>query len=214
MRETELYPPLKSYLEKQGYTVKSEITGADIVAVRGDEPPVIVEMKTAFSLGLFHQGVKRQALSEAVYLAVPKSGTKAFKNNVGLARRLGLGVLSVRLRDGCVQAVCDPGPFVPRMSKVKTGRLLREFHRREGDPNVGGHRGGIVTAYRQDSIKVARYLCENGPEKGAIVATECGVPTATRIMAADHYGWFERVSRGVYQVTPKGREGCGGPKPE
>ena len=38
------------------------------------------------------------------------------------------------------------------------------------------------------------------------MAGETGVPTATRIMAADHYGWFERVEVGIYQVTPKGLE--------
>jgi hypothetical protein len=25
-------------------------------------------------------------------------------------------------------------------------------------------------------------------------------------MADDHYGWFERVERGIYTVTPKGLE--------
>lgn len=208
MRETDLYPALKSYLENQGYMVKSEITGADIVALRGDEPPVIVEMKTGFSLTLFHQGVERQAITDHVYLAVPKSSTKAFRRNVGLARRLSLGVLTVRLRDGLVEALCDPGPFQPRRSKAKTGRLLREFQRRDGDPNTGGGRGGIVTAYRQDSLKIAQYLADHGPQKGAQVAQGTQVPTATRIMAADHYGWFDRVSRGVYAVTPAGRAAC------
>ena len=35
MPETDLYPPLKSFLEKQGYTVKAEVGAADIVALRG-----------------------------------------------------------------------------------------------------------------------------------------------------------------------------------
>lgn len=205
MRETDLYPAVKTFLESQGYTVKSEITGADVVALRNDEPPVIVEMKTGFSLTLFHQGIERQKLTESVYLAVPKStATKAFRRNVALARRLGLGVLTVRLRDCYVEEICDPGPFQPRRSPTKTGRLLREFQRREGDPNLGGGRGGIVTAYRQDSVKIAHYLIENGPQKGATVAQATAVPTATRIMAADHYGWFERVSRGVYGLSDTG----------
>ncbi len=25
-------------------------------------------------------------------------------------------------------------------------------------------------------------------------------------MSDDHYGWFERESRGIYSVTPKGQE--------
>jgi hypothetical protein len=74
-RETDLYPPLKGYPEGQGYAVKSEIGAADIVACRGDEEPVIVEMKLGFSLSLFHQAVARQALTNLVYVAV-LHGTK------------------------------------------------------------------------------------------------------------------------------------------
>ena len=28
-------------------------------------------------------------------------------------------------------------------------------------------------------------------------------------MRDDHYGWFERVERGVYALTPAGQEGLG-----
>ncbi|MGB0660192.1 MAG: DUF2161 domain-containing phosphodiesterase [Mangrovicoccus sp.] len=208
-RETDLYPPLKAFLQGQGYEVKSEITGADIVGLRGAEPPVIIEMKTGFSLTLFHQAIDRLALSDHVYLAVPRGSGRRFqsalKENVKLARRLGLGLLLVRLSDGHVEPVCDPGPYAPRPAKKRQARLLREFARREGDPNSGGHRGKIITAYRQDCDKIAAYLAQSGPQKGAQVAQATGIAAATRIMAADHYGWFERVSRGVYQLTPKGR---------
>lgn len=60
MRETELYPPIKSFLEGQGYEVKSEIGAVDVVALRGGEAPVVVEMKTGFALTLFHQCIARQ----------------------------------------------------------------------------------------------------------------------------------------------------------
>ncbi len=56
IRETDLYPPVKAFLQAQGYEVKAEIAEADVVGVRGDEPPVIVELKTGFSLSLVHQG--------------------------------------------------------------------------------------------------------------------------------------------------------------
>ena len=45
MPEADLYPPIKAFLEAQGYAVKGEIGPCDIVAVRGDEPPVVVELK-------------------------------------------------------------------------------------------------------------------------------------------------------------------------
>ncbi|WP_397333834.1 DUF2161 family putative PD-(D/E)XK-type phosphodiesterase [Ornithinimicrobium sp. INDO-MA30-4] len=44
---------------------------------------------------------------------------------------------------------------------------MREFARREGDPNLGGSasRGGTVTAYRQDADRLRVYLLEHGPTK-------------------------------------------------
>ncbi len=210
-RETELYAPVKAFLESQGYVVKAEVGGADVVACRGDEDPLIVEMKTGFTLALVHQGIARQAVTDWVYLAVPQpagaGARKAVQANVALCRRLGLGLLSVRLRDGHVEPLVDPGPYAPRKSAVRRGRLLREFARREGDPNTGGaHRAKIVTAYRQDALRCAAQLAA-GPARGAEVASATGVARATRIMADDHYGWFERVARGVYALTPAGQAG-------
>lgn len=210
-RETELYPPVKAFLEGQGYVVKAEVGGADVVACRGDEDPVIVELKTGFSLALVHQGIARQAVTDWVYLAVPRpagaGARKGMQANVALCRRLGLGLLTVRLQDGHVEPLVDPGPYAPRKSAVRRGRLLREFARREGDPNTGGaHRAKIVTAYRQDALRCAAQLSA-GPARGAEVAAATGVTRATRIMADDHYGWFERVARGVYALTPAGAAG-------
>lgn len=207
--ETDLYAPVKSWLEQAGYEVKAEVGPADVVALRDDEAPVIVELKAGFSLTLLQQAVARQAITDVVYVAVPrwagKAGWRAFKGNINLCKRLGLGVLSVRLKDGFVQVHTDPAPFQPRKSKVKTARLLSEFARREGDPNTGGTNGKIVTAYRQDAEKLAAYLGKEGPTKGAVLAKATGVSTATRMMAINHYGWFERVERGVYDLTPSGR---------
>jgi hypothetical protein len=210
-RETDLYPPVKAFLEDQGYVVKSEVGPADVMALRGAEPPVIVELKTGFSLTLFHQCLARLAVAEDVYMAVPrqtgKRFLKALKDNTALARRLGLGLITVRLSDGLVEVHCDPGPYAPRKSARKSGRLLREFARRQGDPNDGGQtRAGLVTAYRQDALKLAVYLFEAGASKGAMVARETGVTPATRMMRDNYYGWFEKVDKGIYGLTPTGAE--------
>ena len=121
--ETDLYLPVKAFLEARGYSVKGEIGAADVVAVRADEDPVIVELKLGFSLQLLQQAVARQSISDFVYVAIPrwkgKPGWRAFKGNVGLCKRLGVGVLSVRMDDGHVQAHCDPLPFTPRKSRKR-----------------------------------------------------------------------------------------------
>ena len=142
IRETDLYQPVKSYLEQQGYEVKGEVGAADIVASREDDDPVIVELKVGFSLTLFHQAIARQGVTEAVYIAVPHSGSRQFqkslKSNLSLCRRLGLGLITVRLKDGFVTPHLDPAPYKPRQMKPRKARLLREFSRRVGDPNEGG----------------------------------------------------------------------------
>ncbi|MBT9382931.1 DUF2161 domain-containing phosphodiesterase [Pseudooceanicola sp. CBS1P-1] len=208
LKETDLYAPVKAYLEGQGYAVKAEVAGADVMAMRGDDPdPVIVEMKTAMSLQLIQQGIDRLGVTDFVYLAVPAvKGRKTLARHVALCRRLGLGLLTVRLRDGYVEAQCDPGPYAPRKVKARQGRLLREFSKRQGDPNTGGSRAGIVTAYRQDALRCAAHLALAGACRGAEVARAAAVPRATQIMRDDHYGWFERVEKGVYALRPEGRD--------
>lgn len=203
MRETELYAPVKTFLERQGYTVKSEIDGCDVVALRGDEPPVVVELKRAVSLKLLLQGVDRQAMTDAVYLAVAPPKRRDLSDVKGLCRRLGLGLLLVGPR--AVEAALDPAPYKPRKDARRTGMMLREFHRRVGDPNEGGaaRRAPTMTAYRQDALRCLRHLAQ-GAASPARLKRETGVERAGAILRDDHYGWFQRVERGVYALTPKG----------
>ena len=210
-RETDLYEPIKQFLQGQGYEFKGEIGKVEVDACRGDEAPVLVELKTTFSLSLFHQAVERLSVSDTVYMAVPHKPGKVFassvKRNAALCRRLGIGLITVRLRDGLVQVHVDPGSYRPRVSNPKKARLLKEFAKRVGDPNSGGAtRQGLITAYRQDALRCLVHLDRNGPTKAALVASETQVETARRIMADDHYGWFERVKTGIYGITPKGRD--------
>ncbi|MFT4716831.1 MAG: hypothetical protein ACI932_002019 [Paracoccaceae bacterium] len=208
MRETDLYAPIKNYLETQGYVVKAEITDCDLVAQRGEEATVIVELKLNLSLALLLQGVNRQAMTDWVYVAVPRGKSARWKGQVRdavkLCRRLGLGLISVSTR-GVVEVHADPGSYRPRKSAKRKTALLREFSRRVGDPNMGGQVGRpIVTAYRQDALRIATGLREMGPSRPAVLAKICDVPKAGTILLNDHYGWFQKVSRGVYELHPNG----------
>ena len=210
MQETELYAPIKTFLEGQGYTVKAEIGAADVVAFRDGEDPVVIELKTGFSLSLVHQAIARQSITDTVYIAVPRRRGRRFltalKQMKSLCRRLGLGLITVRMKDDHLEVHCDPAPYAPRKLKRRQSALLREFARRDGDPNTGGAtRQGLVTAYRQDALRCASHLAASGPSKGAVVAKETGVEKATRLMANNHYGWFQRVATGIYDITDKGR---------
>ncbi|WP_298680168.1 DUF2161 domain-containing phosphodiesterase [uncultured Lentibacter sp.] len=214
IKETALYPPVKAYLQALGYEVKGEVGAADVVACRGQEPPLIVELKLGFSLQLFHQAVARQRVTDSVYVAVPRwtgrAGWKAFKANVGLCKRLALGVLSVDVHSGSVQAHSDPAVFQPRKMAAKKAALMREFAARDGDPNLGGmSRETIVTAYRQAAEKCAQHLAAHGPCRGRDVKEATGVARATEMMRANHYGWFEREGGGVYALSAAGRAALG-----
>lgn len=204
--ESDLYGPVKALLEGQGYVVKGEVRSCDVVAVRGAEPPVIVELKRAFGLALVLQGIDRLALSDRVYLAVGQ-WPRQLRNVKKLCRRLGLGLIVVTAARADI--ALDPAPYRPRLNKRKAGRLLGEHARRVGDPNRGGSTTKVpmMTAYRQEALRCAELLAVNGPMKLAAMRAAADVPNAAKILRHDYYGWFERVERGVYAVSPAGRRG-------
>ena len=61
-----------------------------------------------------------------------------------------------------------------------------------------------MTAYRQDALRIARLLEQEGATKASQVAEATGIPKARAILYRDVYGWFEREGQGVYALTPKG----------
>lgn len=201
--ETELYAPVKALLEGRGYTVKGEIRGCDVVGVRGDEPPVVVELKRTFGLGLVLQGIDRLALTDTVYLAVGAWPARQSETR-RLCRRLGLGLIVVS--HGRAEVIVDPLPYRPRRDRRRTAALLGEHRRRIGDPTVGGStRRPIMTAYRQEALRCAALLAA-GPLTLRALRAAGDVPNAGRIVRDNVYGWFERVDRGVYRVTPAGAQ--------
>lgn len=209
--ETDLYKPIKAFLEGQGYAVKGEIGRCDVVAIRGEEDPVIVEMKVRFSLELMFQAVERFSLTDKVYVAIENRKKSLWRRRsrdiLRLCRQLGVGLLTVDLEHDLVEPRLDPGSRQRRMIKKKKERLLLEFARRIGDPMQGGStKKPIMTAYRQDALRCARVLGESGPRKVRDLRTATGVERTGGILLRDVYGWFERVERGVYQLTPAGKD--------
>ena len=211
MKESDLYPPLKRFLESQGYVVKSEIGACDVVAVRGEEAPLVVELKVSLTLEVVLQAVDRLSLTSKVYIGIPADNRMAAKRRghvVKLLRMLGLGLvlLSPDQSAGTAMVLLDPGEYRPRKSARRQERLLGEFSRRVGDPNQGGSPGSrrIVTAYRQRAVAIARYLRQNGPSKAQTLSRALDDQQARGIVYKDVYGWFERVGRGVYALSPRG----------
>jgi hypothetical protein len=212
MKESDLYLPLKRLLESQHYEVKGEVHDCDVLAVRGNEAPVVVELKVSLNLDVILQAVERLSLTPKVYIGIPESCgvfRRRRRHTIKLLRMLGLGLVVIDSNHQINRAtvVLDPDAYTPRKSKHRVERLLGEFSRRVGDPNLGGteKRAGIMTAYRQRALDIGRFLHQWGPTKASRIAQALREPKARDFLYRDVYGWFDRVSLGVYDLSPRGR---------
>jgi hypothetical protein len=216
-RETELYEPVKRMLEQQGYAVKGEVNGCDLVAWRKDEAePVIVELKTAFNLQLLYQLIDRSAMSPHVYAAVeydpakhPGGGT--WNDAARLCRKLGFGLIGVRFykrKPPEAYVLCRPGETVRETkARRKAERLKREFDARSGDFNTGGTTGKpLVTAYRERALRAAAILEREGPLPPRELKNRLHDARIGPLLRDNVYGWFSRVEHGVYGLSDTGRE--------
>jgi hypothetical protein len=211
VKEADLYTPLKTSLENQGYEVKGEVEHCDVVALRGNEDPVIVELKLTLNMTVLLQATDRLSLSDTVYVGVPSTcrNLKTDRKRLNkLFKRVGLGLLSIDVKNKKtpVAVLVEPTDYRPRTNNKKKRRLLNEFRARVGDPNAGGtaSRNGITTAYRQRAIKLAHHLKENGALKASLLAKELDDPKARDLMYANHYGWFDALGNGVYALNDIG----------
>jgi len=203
--ETSLYGPVKRYLETLGYSVKGEVCGCDLVGIRGSEPPIVVigELKLSFNLDLVLQAVDRTAASDEVWLAVGPAGRKRLSDPRvrKLCRFLGFGLLAVSSA-GAVEVLVEIGPWKPRQDNKRRSRLIDEHRRRIGDPAPGGSTSRpIMTAYRQQALACAASLAK-GPRRTSELRSV--MPTAPTILLRNWYGWFTRIERGLYKLTPEG----------
>ena len=206
--ETTLYLPVKRFLEKLGFTVKGEIGGCDLVALSGDNPPVVVigELKLSFNLELILQAVDRAAAADEVWLAAKMSvrgkGRESDARYRNLCRRLGFGMLGVT-NTGDVEVLVKPPTAAPRRNPKKRSRLVAEHQRRKGDPVLGGStRAPIMTAYRQQALACAAAMA-GGPRR--VKDLRLDIPDAGKILLHNVYGWFDRAERGIYVLTDAGR---------
>ena len=214
MKETELYGPVKAYLEEHGYVVYGEVKNCDVTATRGDDL-VVVELKTGANMKLLVQATDRQRITDAVYVAVPapKSQRGAHWRGVKrVLRMLELGLLIVHFgRAGArVEQLFAPEPYARQKRKARRRAVIQELARRTGDHNVGGSTGvQRVTGYREEAIHIACALLEYGPSSPKALRALGTVKATGRLLADNHYGWFQRVQRGVYALTPVGEAGLG-----
>ena len=208
MLETELSAPVKAYLESHGYQVNCEVKDCDIVATRGDDL-IIVELKTSVNLTLLVQATKRQSISDSVYVAVPAptKRNRQWRGTLTVLKRLEVGLLLVE--EGAMGMVVskqfDPIPYQRKKNTRSRRALLTEVADRSGDYNVGGStKTTLMTAYRENAILIACCLSKLGPSSPKSLRNLGTGGKTTSILSANHYGWFQRVEKGVYELTDQG----------
>ena len=211
IKEADLYPPLKSWLEANGYRVHAEVNGCDVAAERDGEL-VLIEMKTAINLDLLLQIVGRQRADASVYAAVPapKTSDRRWRGLERLLKRLEAGLILVYLDTALPRAelAFHPIPLERRREKSVTRAILKEMSGRSLDLNVGGvNRRKLMTAYREQALMVAVALEALGPAAPKVLRL-AGAPAKTgAILLANHYGWYERLRPGEYALTEAGKLG-------
>ena len=208
--ETDLYPPLKAWLEKAGYVVRAEVGGCDVAARQGDDL-ILIEIKRAINLDLLLQVVRRQEAEAAVYAAVPAPRTvdKRWRGLTRLLRRLEVGLILIYLESARprVELAFHPVRQEARRRKQTTRALLAEMSGRSLDLNLGGSvRQKIMTAYREEALGVGAALDRLGPTSPKALRAAGTSAKTGRILFDNHYGWYERLGKGVYRLSECGRE--------
>lgn len=215
IRESDLYEPVKEYLTGLGYAVHGEVKSLDVAAVR-EEELLVVELKKSFNLQLVYQSVKRQRTADKVYVAIPspKKGrfSSGWRDMCFLLRRLSLGLMIVYFHPPrpCVQIIFHPEPFDMGKSKTinksKRNAIKEEISGRTGNYNTGGvNKEKIMTAYKQNAIFIACCMHKLGPlSPKQLKSLGTGEKTLS-ILSKNFYGWFEKVSRGKYQLSDEGK---------
>ncbi|SFB07114.1 MULTISPECIES: DUF2161 domain-containing phosphodiesterase [unclassified Bacillus (in: firmicutes)] len=213
--EVDLYAPIRDFFTEEGYEVHGEVKHCDITAVKGEEL-IIVELKKSLTIDLLVQATKRQRLTDQVYIAIPKPKynlfSKKWKDILHLIKRLELGLILVNFSDEkpTIKIVSTPTTFdrlkTMQRSKKQRTKLFEETKGRSGDHNIGGStKTKIITAYKENCIHVACLLNHHGPMSPKKLREFGAGDKVLSIFQSNYYGWFEKISRGMYGISEVGK---------
>ena len=209
-KETDLFPPIQTLFTQAGYHVNAEVASFDVVLSRGEEL-IIIECKLGFNMTLLYQGMNAQKVADFVYIAVPYPAEKKVHNMIQVARNMGLGLIFVTPNGRAMIALdqADVLAYHAHRNRIKTERVKKEIAGRRFDKNIGGStKTKILTAYKEASVQIAVML-EDKPEGTSAkhLVAHYGCPANTNpIMHRNVMGWFERPSKGIYRLSPRGHK--------
>lgn len=220
MKEVDLYKPLECYFSGQGYQVAAEVLHTDMVITKNGQT-FGIELKLRFSLELVYQLLNRRGQFDGLYGAIPCSSSGSGSQKIPKQREilmllsaLGIGLIGVHLGEKktqihiLLQANQDPRHLATRHRDRK--KILGEIDGRFAELGPGGVPGTTakLTAYRQQALFILwimnHYPGADTPKKLRALGAH-PVKTQT-ILLNNVYGWFVKESRGVYSVSPAGRQ--------
>jgi hypothetical protein len=210
MKETELFIPVKKLFLAQGFDVKGEVKDIDVIAYKKDLM-VGIELKTKISLKLIYQAIDRQKVLDQVYIAIPKDALyqskSLYRNFTHLLKRLEVGLIVVHGEDA--EVIVEAVPFDRNLSrsryKKRKAQIDKEARLRKNHKNVGGTRGKKITRYKELVIDIGSYLLEHEKASPKAIKENLKIEKTTSILQKNYDGYFERVDRGIYQLTEKGK---------
>lgn len=209
LKEADLYEPIKSFFIENGYTVNGEVKSIDMV-ISKDDQVIAIELKPTFNLKLILQAVDRQKMLESVYVAIfkPKVINRRYKEIVHLIKRLELGLITVNVLKSGTRVVIEHHPLKlnRKTNNRKKKAIIKEINNRTGVvDNIGGTtKVKQITAYREASIAVAVAMSRYDYVSPKDIKSITHLDKTGTILYQNHYGWFDRVGQGKYELTPKG----------
>jgi hypothetical protein len=212
-REEDMAAPLTQWLEDQGYQVNHEVKHCDITAVKDGEL-TIVELKLRFGLTLVYQALERKDFCPSVYVVIPLRGSRSvppqYRRMKKLLQSLQVGLMVIRYlkTKTRVELLIHPRDYEQRKRPKAQAALLREINSRYGEFNAGGQSNKLprVTAYRQEALRIAWELSQSGPMSPSQLRKKGCSSKTQSILSQNHYGWFDKVERGVYTLHQAGTE--------
>ena len=209
MLETELFQPVREFLENQGYQVKGEIGAIDCFAMKKEES-IAVELKTSITLKLIYQAIERQKIADFVYIAIPKSAMKSHQSQTKsfllLLRRLSIGLLVISSQG--VEVLLEAKDYDLSLSKSRNKqakyKLQSEFKNRKNNENIGGMKGKKLTFYKEQALEILQIVYNHPGISLKEIKVLSNNPKVASILQKNYYGWFQRIERGSYAISDKG----------
>lgn len=210
MKEFELYEPIKELLIASGYQVKGEVKDIDVLASK-DDVYVAVELKTSISIKLIYQAIDRQKTMDMVYVGLPKTALpkqrRRYQEWIYLLKRLEIGLIVVNHKQA--EVILDIDAYDREKSrayyKKRKSKILKEYHLRKNDQNIGGTKGKHLTRYKEMVVEIGLYLLEHEQASPKEIKEQTHVLKTASILQKNYHQFFKRISRGLYGLTDDGK---------